>query len=300
ARFDEEANIEWARTLERAGAHVVYGMPGLKTHCKIAMVVRRDTDRLRRYVHLATGNYNPATARVYTDLGLMTCADKLGEDASNVFDMLTGYVQPAKWNKMRAAPNGLREWAIETIDRETEHRKAGRPARIVAKLNALVDRDVIRALYRASGAGVPIDLVVRGICCLRPGVPGVSETIRVRSIVGRYLEHARILYVQNGGSPEVWIGSADWMPRNFDRRVEIMFPVEDPSPKQRIIDEILAANLLDETNVRVLGRDGSYSRRQGKFNGHQVLEDVAAGVPRAFSMPEPDEPARPATASKPA
>ncbi|HEV3025978.1 MAG TPA: polyphosphate kinase 1, partial [Planctomycetota bacterium] len=223
ARFDEEANIEWARTLERAGAHVVYGLPGLKTHCKVATLVRRDPDRLRRYVHLSSGNYNPATARIYTDVSLMTCDEVLGEDAAALFDMMTGYVQPVRWNKMRVAPHGLREWVIEMIDRERAHCHAGRPARIVAKLNALVDSDVIRALYRASRAGVPIDLIVRGICCLRPGLAGTSDNIRVRSIVGRYLEHSRVFYFANGGANDVFVSSADWMPRNFDRRVEIVF-----------------------------------------------------------------------------
>lgn len=285
ARFDEEANIEWARTLERAGAHVVYGLPGLKTHCKVATVVRRDPDRLRRYVHLSSGNYNPATARIYTDVGLMTCDEVLGEDAAALFDMMTGYVQPVRWNKMRVAPHGLREWVIEMIDRERAHRLAGRPARIVAKLNALVDSDVIRALYRASHAGVPIDLIVRGICCLRPGLPGTSETIRVRSIVGRYLEHSRVFHFENGGSGEVYISSADWMPRNFDRRIEVVFPIEDPRLKVRLVDEILAAALLDTSNVRLLRSDGSHERPQGAFNCHEVLEQLAAGSRISFSLP---------------
>jgi len=285
ARFDEEANIEWARTLERAGAHVVYGLPGLKTHCKVATVVRRDPDRLRRYVHLSSGNYNPATARIYTDVSLMTCDEVLGEDAAALFDMMTGYVQPVRWNKMRVAPHGLREWVIEMIDRERAHCQAGRPARIVAKLNALVDSDVIRALYRASRAGVPIDLIVRGICCLRPGIPGTSDNIRVRSIVGRYLEHSRIFHFANGGANEVYVSSADWMPRNFDRRVEIVFPVEDERLKTRFIDEILASALLDDFNVRVLKSDGSYERLKGTFNAHEVLEKLAAGAGRSFSLP---------------
>jgi polyphosphate kinase len=300
ARFDEEANIEWARTLERAGAHVVYGLPGLKTHCKVAVVVRRDPDRLRRYVHLSSGNYNPATARIYTDVGIMTCDEVLGEDAAALFDMMTGYVQPLRWSKMRVAPHGLREWVIEMIDREREHCVAGRPARIVAKLNALVDSDVIRALYRASRAGVPIDLIVRGICCLRPGLPGTSETIRVRSIVGRYLEHSRIFHFENGGSSEVYASSADWMPRNFDRRIEIAFPIEDARLKARVVDEILAAALLDDSNVRLLRSDGSHERPRGAFNCHEVLEQTAAGARVNFTLParEPRAarlPAAPAT-----
>ena len=301
ARFDEEANIEWARTLERAGAHVVYGLPGLKTHCKVATVVRRDPDRLRRYVHLSSGNYNPATARIYTDVSLMTCDEVLGEDAAALFDMMTGYVQPIRWNKMRVAPHGLREWVIEMIDRERAHCQAGRPARIVAKLNALVDSDVIRALYRASRAGVPIDLVVRGICCLRPGLPGTSENIRVRSIVGRYLEHSRVFYFANGGANDVYVSSADWMPRNFDRRVEIVFPVEDERLKTRLIDEILASALLDDFNVRVLRSDASYERLKGTFNAHEVLEQLAAGADRTFSLPPRDaHPPAPSPAPKPA
>ena len=297
ARFDEEANIEWARTLERAGAHVVYGLPGLKTHCKVSTVVRRDPDRLRRYVHLSSGNYNPATARIYTDVGLMTCDEVLGEDAAALFDMMTGYVQPVRWNKMRVAPHGLREWVIEMIEREREHCLAGRPARIVAKLNALVDSDVIRALYRASRAGVPIDLIVRGICCLRPGLPGTSETIRVRSIVGRYLEHSRIFHFENGGSTEAYVSSADWMHRNFDRRIEIVFPIEDERIKSRLVNEILASALLDDSNVRLLQPDGSHQRPRGGFNCHDVLEQLAAGARCTFSLPAREAPkTRPAPA----
>jgi len=299
ARFDEEANIEWARTLERAGAHVVYGLPGLKTHCKVATVVRRDPDRLRRYVHLSSGNYNPATARIYTDIGLMTCDEVMGEDAAALFDMMTGYVQPVRWNKMRVAPHGLRDWVIEMIDRERDHCLAGRPARIVAKLNALVDSDVIRALYRASRAGVPIDLIVRGICCLRPGLPGTSETIRVRSIVGRYLEHSRIFHFENGGSTEVFVSSADWMHRNFDRRIEIVFPIEDERIKARLTDEILASALLDDSNVRLLQSDGSHERPRGGFNCHDVLEQIAAGTRHSFSLP-PRETVKPRPSAAPA
>ncbi len=290
ARFDEEANIEWARTLEKAGAHVVYGVPGLKTHCKVSMVVRRDPDRIRRYVHLSTGNYNVFTSRIYTDLGLMTCDDRMGEDASALFNLLTGYTQPERWHRLRVAPYALREWTIEQIEREAAHARAGRPARLIAKLNSLVDRDVIRALYRASGDGVPIDLVIRGICCLRPGLAGASPTIRVRSIVGRHLEHSRILYFANGGTPEIWLTSADWMPRNFDRRVEIAFPVEDPALRTRLADEILAATLLDDANARVLGPDGRYERCSGRFDSHRILEELAAGTPRAFALPPLAEP----------
>ncbi len=285
ARFEEETNIEWARTLERAGAHVVYGLPGLKTHCKVAMVIRRDPDRVRRYVHLATGNYNPHTARIYTDVGLMTCDDRMGEDAASLFNLMTGYSQPSRWHKMLVAPYGLREWAIRMIDREAEHARAGRPARLIAKLNGLVDREVIRALYRASAAGVPIELVIRGICCLTPRDSGPGGILRVRSIVGRYLEHSRIVYLANGGTPELYLTSADWMTRNFDRRVEIAFPVEDEGLKARLVDEILAAALLDDVNARALDSKGVYRRLEGRFNSQQVLEEIAAGNPRDFSLP---------------
>ncbi len=293
ARFDEEANIEWARTLERAGAHVVYGLVGLKTHCKVTLVVRRDADRIRRYVHLSTGNYNPTTAKIYTDLGVITCDDKIAEDASSLFNMMTGYSVPPKWQRLAVAPHGMREFVIERIEREIAHKEAGRDARIIVKLNSLVDGDVIRALYRASRAGVPIDLIVRGICCLRPGVPGVSETIRVRSIIGRYLEHSRIFYVANGGSPEVFLASADWMPRNFDRRVEVLFPVEDKELKKRLIDEILAVTLLDDAKARILQSDGTYVRAGGTLSSHLVFQELARGQDRAFQLPPV-----PGTASK--
>jgi polyphosphate kinase len=285
ARFDEEANIEQARTLERAGAHVVYGLAGLKTHCKVAMVVRRDPDRIRRYVHLSTGNYNPATARIYTDVGLITCDDAVGEDAAALFDMMTGYVQPPRWNKLVVAPHGLREWLIEKIDRETEHSKAGKPARIIAKLNALVDNEVIRALYRASQAGVQVDLIVRGVCCLRPGLKGTSDNIRVRSLVGRYLEHSRVFYFANAGAFEVFLSSADWMPRNFDRRVEVAFPVEEASLKQRLADELLGSALLDDVNTRLLRSEGTYERLKGTFNAHAVLQEIAGGADRTILLP---------------
>ena len=287
ARFDEEANIEWARQLERVGAHVVYGLVGLKTHCKVSLVVRNDADRIRRYVHLGTGNYNPSTAKMYSDLGLMTCDDRLGEEVALLFNMMTGYSLPPKWQKLAVAPGGLREWALEKIEREITHRQAGRDARIVAKMNALVDGATIRALYRASQAGVPVELIVRGICCLRPGIPGVSESIRVRSIIGRYLEHSRILYFANGGSPEVFLGSADWMPRNFDRRVEVAFPVEDRALKQRIIDEILAVTLLDDAKARVLRRDGTYARVGGTLSSQSVFQALAQGADRTFQLPPP-------------
>ncbi len=261
ARLDEENNIVKARALQKAGVHVVYGMVGLKTHCKAALVVRREADGIRRYVHLATGNYNPTTARLYTDLCLFSCRPELGEDASALFNLLTGYSQGHAWRKLVVAPRNLAERLISLIDRERENAEAGRPARIIAKMNALVDPGAIEALYSASRAGVQIDLIIRGICCLRPGVPGLSETIRVVSVVDKFLEHSRISYFQNDDDPEVYLASADWMPRNFRRRVEIMFPIEDPRLKNHIIEGILGVTLADNVKARVLQPDGSYVRR---------------------------------------
>ena len=260
ARMDEEANILWARQLEQAGVHVVYGLIGYKTHCKVTLVVRREAAGLRRYVHLGTGNYNPSTARVYVDLSLFTARDDIGADATAVFNLLTGYSKPAGWKKFIVAPLGMRQKIIELIDREAQLAAHTGKGRIVAKMNALVDQEVIRALYRASQAGCTVELLVRGICCLRPGVPGVSERIRVISVVDRYLEHSRIWMFENGGKNEVWLSSADWMPRNFVRRVEVAFPVEDAQCKQRIIDEILGTTLSDTVKARVLRPDGIYER----------------------------------------
>jgi polyphosphate kinase len=260
ARFDEENNILWARRMEDAGVHVVYGLVGLKTHAKAALVVRREGSELRRYVHLGTGNYNPSTARIYTDLSYFTCRPELGEDASSLFNLLTSCTAPATWKKLVVAPLGLHERILGLVEREAQFARAGRPARIVAKMNSLVDPDVILALYRASQAGVQIDLSVRGICCLKPGVPGVSENIRVRALVDRFLEHARIFVFEAGGVTEVYCASADWMPRNFHRRVEVMFPIEDPLLKARIVDDVLATELRDDTKAHVLQRDGAYTR----------------------------------------
>ena len=260
ARYDEKNNIVWARSLEQAGVHVVYGVVGLKTHCKAALVVRREPDGIRRYVHLATGNYNPQTARIYTDVGLFTCHASFGHDVSEMFNLLTGYSQRLAWSKLVVAPVGLRERVIELIDRERTHAEEGRPARIFVKMNALVEPTVIDALYRAAQAGVMIDLVIRGICCLRPGMPGVSERIRVISIVDRFLEHSRIIYFANGGNGELYLGSADWMPRNFFRRIEVMFPVEDPKLKARMVEEILPIILADNVKARLLQADGNYIR----------------------------------------
>ncbi len=266
ARFDEENNINWAKKLEKAGCHVIYGLVGLKTHCKITLVVRREEDGIRRYVHLGTGNYNDSTAKLYTDCGLMTCHPKIGEDATAVFNMLSGYSEPPTWNKLALAPLWLRSKCIKLIRRETVNARAGRPAHIMAKMNSLCDKEVIANLYEASCAGVKIDLVIRGICCLKAGVPGLSENIHVHSIVGNFLEHARILYVENDGSPEVYMGSADWMPRNLDKRVEIMFPVEDSGLKEQVI-HILQVQLDDNVKAHILQPDGTYEKmdKRGKI-----------------------------------
>ena len=262
ARFDEENNIEWARRLERAGVHVVYGLIGLKTHCKLTLVVRREHGALRRYVHIATGNYTPTSSSTYTDLGLLTADKEIGTDATEFFNYLTGYSQQQSYRRLLIAPINLREKLTALIERETANAKAGRPARIIAKLNRLADPKIIQALYDASAAGVEIDLVVRGICMLRPGVPKLSENIRVRSIVGRFLEHSRVLYLANDGDDEVYIGSADWMPRNLNRRVEVLCPISDPGFKQYLKQELLDAYLRDNVNARVLLPDGFQERVQ--------------------------------------
>jgi polyphosphate kinase len=238
--------------------HVVYGLVGLKTHCKVALVVRREGEALRRYVHVATGNYNPVTSNFYTDLGLLTADDDIGADATDLFNFLTGFSRQKEYRKLLVSPVALRERTVALIRREAEHARAGRPARIVVKINRLADTRVISALYEASQAGVPIDLIVRGICMLKPGVPGLSETISVRSIVGRFLEHARIFYFENGGDPLLYCGSADWMPRNFFRRVETLFPVEDPELRKRIVSDILGNELRDTEDARELQPSGKY------------------------------------------
>jgi len=260
ARFDEENNIHWARQLEKVGVHVVYGLVGLKTHTKLLLVVRRETNRIRRYVHIGTGNYNPKTARTYIDLGLFSCKEELGADLTDLFNYLTGYSRQQAYRKLLVAPVNLRDRIIGLIRREIQHCKSGSHARIVAKLNALVDPAIITALYEASQAGVQIDLIVRGICCLRPGVSGISSNIRVISIVGRFLEHSRIFYVHNRGDEEVFISSADWMPRNLDRRVEVMTPVEDPS-LAKDLQEILGTILADNRHAWDLQPDGRYIQR---------------------------------------
>ena len=261
ARFDEENNIGWARMLEKAGCHVIYGLVGLKTHSKIALVVRREEDGIRRYVHLGTGNYNDVTAKQYTDMGLLTCNDAIGEDATAVFNMLSGYSEPPIWNKLMVAPIWMKDQFLKLINREAENARKGKEARIIAKVNSLCDPDIIEALYKASAAGVQIDLVVRGICCLKVGIPGISENIHVRSIVGDFLEHARIFYFYNSGFEDVYMGSADWMPRNLNKRVEITFPVEDETLKKEVI-HILEVQLADTLKAYTLQPDGREYAKQ--------------------------------------
>lgn len=264
ARFDEANNIVWARQMEREGVHVVYGFMDLKTHCKLAMVVRQEGKKVRRYIHLGTGNYNPVTAKLYTDIGLFTADKSMADDASALFNFLTGYSQGHEWEKLIVAPQNMHRRTIELIDHQAERARQGKKSRIIAKLNSLVDRDTIEALYRASQAGVPIDLVVRGICCLRPGLEGISENIQVRSIVDRFLEHSRIFVFGEGSKKQVFLSSADWMPRNFERRVEVMFPVESSALQHRICEEILPVYLNDNVRARVLLPDGTYERASVK------------------------------------
>lgn len=265
ARFDEENNIIWAKKLEKAGCHVIYGLVGLKTHCKIALVVRREEGGIVRYVHLGTGNYNDSTAKLYTDCGMLTCKESYGQDATAVFNMLSGYSEPAGWNKLVVAPHWLRDTFINLINREIKHAKDGKEAYIVAKMNSLCDKEIIEKLYEASSAGVQIHLIIRGICCLRTGIHDVSDNISVSSIVGTYLEHARIFYFYNNGYEELYMGSADWMPRNLDRRVEIIFPVEDETLKEKV-KHILDVQLKDNLKAYHMNDDGSYSKadKRGK------------------------------------
>jgi polyphosphate kinase len=260
ARFDEEHNIEWAKRLSESGVHVVYGLVGLKTHSKVTLVVRREQDGLKTYTHISTGNYNPTTSRLYTDLGLLTNDPVIGDDATDVFNFLTGFSIQKEYSRLMVAPLNLRKRMMNLIKRETEHALAGRPAHIMAKINRLTDLNIIEALYEASQAGVKIDLIVRGACMIRPGEPGLSQTIHVRSIVGQFLEHSRIFYFANGGDEEVFIGSADWMTRNLDRRVEVVTPVLDPESKNYLKDTVLAAYLRDNVKARVMNSDGTYER----------------------------------------
>ncbi len=284
ARFDEENNIVWAKKLEQAGCHVIYGLVGLKTHSKIALVVRREEDGIRRYVHLGTGNYNDSTAKLYTDCGIFTCNEAIGEDATAVFNMLSGYSEPLSWNELVLAPIWLRTRFMRLIARETKHAREGKPARIVAKMNSLCDEGIIAALYEASAAGVEIELIVRGICCLKVGIPGISENIHVRSIVGNFLEHSRIFFFLNDGEEELYMGSADWMPRNLDRRVEILFPMLDDTLKEKV-KHILDVELADNTKAHVLKPDGEYEKidRRGKVlvnSQKQFCEEAVAAVPK--------------------
>ena len=301
ARFDEEHNIVWAKKLEQAGCHVIYGLVGLKTHSKIALVVRREEDGIRRYVHLGTGNYNDSTAKLYTDCGIFTCKESIGEDATAVFNMLSGYSEPLAWNELVLAPYWLRDKFLRLIGRETKNARQGREARIVAKMNSLCDPGIIAALYEASASGVKIDLIVRGICCLRVGILGVSENISVRSIVGNFLEHSRIFYFYNDGNPEVFMGSADWMPRNLDRRVEIVFPVIEEELKEKAL-HILHVELEDNVKARVMQPDGTYEKldKRGKVlinSQEQFCAEAKAAVPdqnpgnnqRLFIPAEPAE-----------
>ena len=288
AWFDEENNIVWAKKLEKAGCHVIYGLVGLKTHSKIALVVRKEEDGIRRYVHLGTGNYNDSTAKLYTDLGMFTCSEAIGEDATAVFNMLSGYSEPPSWNKLAVAPIWLRKRFLKLIKREMKHAQAGKEAFIRAKMNSLCDRDVIAALYEASAAGVQVDLVIRGICCLRVGIPGVSENITVHSIVGNFLEHSRIFWFHNDGQEEIYMGSADWMPRNLDRRVEIMFPVENETLMDQV-RHILGTQLADNTKAHILKPDGNYEKidKRGKRlvnSQQQFCEEARNALPKTVNV----------------
>ena len=274
ARFDEESNIEWARRLEREGVHVVYGLMNLKVHCKAALVVRQEKDRIRRYVHLSTGNYNSVTAQLYTDIGLLTCDEAIGEDCTDLFNYLTGYSAKIEYRKLLVAPVNLRDQLEQLIRREIEHQKNGKRGHLIFKMNALQDRRIIKLLYEASQAGVQVDLLVRGICCLRPGIPGISENIRVTSVVGRFLEHSRIFYFHNGGEDEIYLSSADMMPRNLNRRVELAFPVQDPKLIRYVRDEVLETYLSEVVKARHMNSDGTYSRdprstNRGEMNSQE-------------------------------
>ncbi|MFO7584487.1 MAG: polyphosphate kinase 1, partial [Anaerolineales bacterium] len=260
ARFDEESNIGWARMLEQEGVHVVYGLLGLKTHAKVALVVRKEDEHIRRYIHLGTGNYNAATAQGYEDMGMFTADPDICADATDLFNYLTGYSAKTEYRKLLVAPVNLRQKFEALIDREIEHHKKGKSARLIFKCNALVDKGIIQKLYQASQAGVKVDLIVRSICCLRPGIKGLSENIRVVSILGRFLEHSRIYYFENAGQPQVYLGSADLMPRNIDRRVEVLFPVEDPRNVRYIHQQVLETYLRDNSSARLMQPDGSYKR----------------------------------------
>jgi polyphosphate kinase len=297
ARFDEASNIRWARDMEDAGVQVFHGLVGLKTHCKLSLLVRRDADGVaRQYAHLGTGNYNATTARIYTDLSLFTADPEITRAVHDVFNFLTAYSENPSYGPLMVAPLDLAEKCMTLIEREAEHARLGRPARIVAKLNSLLDKDIVQSLYRASQAGVEIDLIVRGICSLQPGIRGISDRIRVRSIVGRFLEHSRIYYFENGGEPEVYLGSADWMPRNLHERVEVMFPLKSPLLRDRVVHEILAAYLADNVKARFLQKDGRYLRSWQSPRGRSkrpprgpnafIAQDFLIGVAEGTQSPE--------------
>ena len=288
ARFDEENNINWAKMLEKAGCHVIYGLVGLKTHSKITLVVRREEDGIRRYVHLGTGNYNDSTAKLYTDCGILTCAEPIGEDATAVFNMLSGYSEPKKWNYLSVTPIWLRDKFLKLIEREKDNAKAGKPAHIIAKMNSLCDQKIIAALYEASAAGVKIELIIRGICCLKVGIPGISENISVRSIVGNFLEHSRIFYFLNNGQEELYMGSADWMPRNLDKRVEILFPVLDERLKKEV-KHILDIQLADNVKAHVMQADGSYGKIDKRGKTLLIAQDYFCeeAMERAHKLHDP-------------
>ena len=287
ARFDEEANISWARKLERAGVHVVYGIVGLKTHCKLSLVVRREGNHLRRYAHIGTGNYHPSTARFYEDLGLITCDEQICEDVSRLFNQLSGYAPKTNYQSLLVAPRTLRSGLIECIDQEIENHKAGRPAKIQIKCNSMVDEAVIDSLYRASQAGVPVDVVVRGICALRPGVKGLSENIRVRSVLGRFLEHSRVFAFENAGEPVVYIGSADMMHRNLDRRIEALVPVKDPRHIKYLLD-MFTTYMSDSSRTWHLAADGTWTRHNTDSEG-KPLQDVQSYYLRSRSRKNVDK-----------
>lgn len=285
ARFDEESNIHWARRLERVGCHVIYGLKGLKTHSKITLIVRREESGIRRYVHLGTGNYNDITAKIYTDLGLWTASEQIGQDATDFFNMISGYSIPMGWRKIIPAPRWLRKDTLIMIKQEQKHAEAGRRAVIVAKINSLIDSEIIEALYSASQAGVKICLIVRGICGLKAGVKGLSENIEVRSLVGRFLEHSRIFYYYNDGREDIFLSSADWMPRNFDRRIEILFPIEDELCRERVL-EILTYQMLDTDRARIMQGDGSYIRFRDQTPADQRIDSQIALMQAALRASE--------------
>jgi polyphosphate kinase len=286
ARFDEESNIEWARKLEEYGVHVVYGLMGLKVHCKALLIVRKEGDVIRRYAHLSTGNYNSITAQLYTDIGMMTCDPEIGADCTDLFNFLTGYSAKSSYRKLLVAPVTLRDRFARLIEREIEHQKNGRGGHLILKMNALVDKKMIQLLYQASQAGVKVELLVRGICCLLPGVAGVSENITVTSIVGRFLEHSRIFYFNNGGNDEVYLGSADLMPRNLNRRVEVDFPVQDKGLIRLVRDEILGTYLKEQAQARHMTSDGKYVR-DPDFDKKNALNSQETFLARAAKRQAP-------------